>query len=109
MYKQFTTTPQNTLFSRLEEQLDRKHPLYILSNKVHWDVFETEFSRHYHVKKGVFGDAINVMLSAIAYNFKRAMKVLFALFLFLQKVRSGFRNPKQSIFTRRLAYAMSFE
>ena len=109
MYKQFTTTPQNTLFSRLEEQLDRKHPLYILSNKVHWDVFETEFSRHYHVKKGVFGDAINVMLSAIAYNFKRAMRVLFVLFLFLQKARSVFRNPKQSIFDGRLAYTMSFE
>ena len=59
--------------------------------------------------KGVFGDAINVMLSAIAYNFKRAMRVLFVLFLFLQKARSVFRNPKQSIFDGRLAYAMSFE
>jgi hypothetical protein len=57
----------------------------------------------------VFGDAINVMLSAIAYNFKRAMKVLFVLFLFLQKARSVFRNPKQSIFDGRSAYAMSFE
>ena len=59
--------------------------------------------------KGVFGDAINVMLSAIAYNFKRAMRVLFVLFLFLQKARSVFRNPKQSIFDGRSAYAMSFE
>ena len=109
MYKQFTTTPQNTLFSRLEEQLDRKHPLYILSNKVHWDVFETEFSRHYHVKKGVFGDAINVMLSAIAYNFKRAMRVLFVLFLFLQKARIVFRNLEQNVFDCRWTNAMSFE
>lgn len=65
MYKQFTTTPQNTLFSRLEEQLDRKHPLYILSNKVHWDVFETEFSRHYHVKKGRPCKSIRLMVGLL--------------------------------------------
>lgn len=29
--------------------------------------------------KGLFGDAINVMLAAAAYNFKRAMKVLLYL------------------------------
>lgn len=29
--------------------------------------------------KGVLGDAINVMLAAAAYNFKRAMKVLLSL------------------------------
>ena len=29
--------------------------------------------------KGTFGDAINVMLAAAAYNFKRAMKVLWYL------------------------------
>ena len=33
--------------------------------------------------KGLFGDAINVMLAAAAYNFKRAMKVLLCL---LQKI-----------------------
>lgn len=65
MYKQFTTTPQNTLFSRLEEQLDRKHPLYILSNKVHWDVFETEFSRHYHAKKGRPCKSIRLMVGLL--------------------------------------------
>jgi IS5 family transposase len=29
--------------------------------------------------RGLFGDALNVMLAAAAYNFKRAMKALFAL------------------------------
>ncbi|WP_336325105.1 transposase, partial [Porphyromonas pogonae] len=29
--------------------------------------------------KGLFGDAINVMLAAAAYNFKRAMKLLLYL------------------------------
>lgn len=65
MYKQFQTTPQNTLFSRLEEQLDRKHPLYILSNKIHWDVFETEFSRHYHAKKGRPCKSIRLMVGLL--------------------------------------------
>ena len=65
MYKQFTTTPQNTLFPRLEEQLDRKHPLYILSNRVHWDVFETEFSRHYHAKKGRPCKSIRLMVGLL--------------------------------------------
>lgn len=65
MYKQFTTTPQNTLFSRLEEQLDRKHPLYILSNKVHWNVFETAFSRHYHARKGRPCKSIRLMVGLL--------------------------------------------
>ena len=59
--------------------------------------------------KGVFGDAINVMPATIAYNFKRVMRVLFALFVSLQKVRSVFRNLKQNLFARRSAYAMNFE
>ncbi len=29
--------------------------------------------------KGVFGDAVNVLLAAAAYNFKRTMRLLWAL------------------------------
>ena len=29
--------------------------------------------------KGVFGDAVNVLLAAAAYNFKRAMRLLWTL------------------------------
>ena len=29
--------------------------------------------------KGVFGDAVNALLAAAAYNFKRAMRLLWAL------------------------------
>ena len=36
-------------------------------------------SRNFY--KGLFGDSINVMLAAAAFNFKRAMRLLFALFL----------------------------
>jgi len=56
----------------------------------------------------VSGDAINVMLAAIAYNFKRAMSVLFALFLFLQEAWSVFKNPEQNVFAERSAHAMNF-
>jgi len=65
MYKPSRTTPQSTLFSRLEEQLDRKHPLYILSDKVRWDVFETEFSRHYHAKKDRPCKSIRLMVGLL--------------------------------------------
>lgn len=41
--------------------------------------------------KGVVGDAINVMLAAAAYNFKRAMKVLLNL---IQKLRLLIEIPK---------------
>jgi IS5 family transposase len=65
MYQPFITTPQRTLFSRLEEQLDRKHPLYILADKVHWDAFETAFSRHYHAKKGRPCKSIRLMVGLL--------------------------------------------
>ena len=45
----FTMIPhkklQNQLnfFSSLEDSLNQKHPLYILSNKIHWHVFEEAF------------------------------------------------------------------
>ena len=39
---------------------------------------------------GLFGDSINVMLAAAAFNFKRAMRALLYL---LQKVLSGWIKP----------------
>ena len=42
--------------------------------------------------KGGFGDAINVMLAAAAYNFKRAMKVL----LYLNKISETFQMEMPS-------------
>jgi transposase, IS5 family len=49
--------------------------------------------------KGLFGDAINVMLAAIAYNFKRAMRTLFFLFVFTRKL------IPQILSTNQIAYA----
>ncbi len=34
-------------YSRFEEQLSHRHPLYILANKINWDIFEQAFARLY--------------------------------------------------------------
>ena len=43
---------QSGLFHSLSEQLDQKHPLYILSNRVNWQLFEASLSKHYSLKNG---------------------------------------------------------
>lgn len=40
-------TNQMGFYSTFEEQLSRKHPLYILANKINWQLFEDSFSKHY--------------------------------------------------------------
>ncbi|MEG1686211.1 MAG: transposase, partial [Bacteroides sp.] len=40
---------------------------------------KTDYRLARNFYKGLFGDAINVMLAAAAYNFKRAMRVLLRL------------------------------
>lgn len=34
-------------YSTFEEQLSHQHPLYILANKINWDVFEQAFAKLY--------------------------------------------------------------
>ena len=48
--------------------------------------------------KGVFGDSVNIILAAAAYNFKRAMK---ALLLLMQKIR-------EILITDRISLKMNF-
>ena len=40
-------TQQLGFYSTFEEQLSHKHPLYILANKIHWQLFENAFAKHY--------------------------------------------------------------
>lgn len=40
------TTPQPSLFSSLTDQLNPRHPLYLLANKIDWRRFEEAFSRY---------------------------------------------------------------
>lgn len=50
--------------------------------------------------KGVFGDNINVMLAAAAYNFKRAMRLFLRLFEMLKKWNKTYQTKvKLSVFT----------
>lgn len=45
-------TNQNSLFFNFEDTLNQKHPLFILANKIHWQVFEDAFLPLYSQDKG---------------------------------------------------------
>ena len=45
-------TDQQSLFFDLESQLNQKHPLYLLANKIDWDVFEEAFKGLYCANNG---------------------------------------------------------
>lgn len=47
MYTKPTRSNQQTMFFNLESQLNQKHPLYLLANKIDWNVFEEAFSPLY--------------------------------------------------------------
>jgi hypothetical protein len=56
-----TQTIQSVRFySRLEDQLNRTHPLYLylLSNKINWTFFDQSFSKHYSSRMGKPGKPI---------------------------------------------------
>ncbi len=61
--------PKNTsqlgFYSTFEEQLDHKHPLYILANWVHWHVFDDAFSKHYSATMGAPAKPIRLMVSLL--------------------------------------------
>ena len=42
-------TQQSCMFLGLKDMLNQKHPMYILANKVDWQMFEDSFSRLYSV------------------------------------------------------------
>jgi transposase, IS5 family len=52
-------------YSTFEEQLDHKHPLYILSHKINWQVFQEAFKKHYSEKKGAPAKPIRLMVSLL--------------------------------------------
>jgi hypothetical protein len=39
------STSQLGFYSTFEEQLSHKHPLYILANKINWDIFQEAFAK----------------------------------------------------------------
>lgn len=53
MYKAPQKEPQMRMFgTSLDYMLSGQHPLYKLANLINWDLFETEFSKHYSQDTG---------------------------------------------------------
>ena len=52
-------------YSTFEEQLNHQHPLYILANKIGWQVFEDSFSKHYSEDFGAPAKSIRLMVSLL--------------------------------------------
>ncbi len=61
MLKEKPNPGQISLLSTFEKQLNHKHPLYILSNKIDWEKFEKELKKHYHDRMGRPAKPIRLM------------------------------------------------
>lgn len=53
------------LFTGLADQLDQKHSLYLLANRVDWPFFEDAFKKYYSEKMGVPAKPIRLMVSLL--------------------------------------------
>jgi IS5 family transposase len=57
-------TSQLGFYSTFEEQLSHRHPLYVLANTIHWNIFEEAFSKLYS-EEGRPAKPIRLMVSLI--------------------------------------------
>jgi transposase, IS5 family len=64
-------TPQLGFFHGLADQLDQKHPLYQLANKINWPFFEDSFKKHYSEKMGKPAKPIRLMVSLLILKYVR--------------------------------------
>lgn len=55
----------NFLQPELKDQLNPRHPLYILANVINWEIFEKEFKKHYCENNGRPAKPIRLMDSLI--------------------------------------------
>lgn len=58
-------TNQASFFFDFEDTLDQNHPLYILSHKVNWDLFEESFSSKYSKNMGRPAKPIRLMVGLL--------------------------------------------
>ena len=58
-------TNQSNLFFNFEDTLNKKHPLFILANKIHWHLFEEAFSPLYSPDKGRPAKSIRLMVGLL--------------------------------------------
>jgi len=54
---------QLEMFNSIGDQLNQKHPLYLLANKIHWFKFDEAFELHYCVENGRPAKPIRLMVS----------------------------------------------
>jgi IS5 family transposase len=59
------STVQSCFFSSLSDQLNQQHPLYLLANKINWQTFEDNFSKHYSSTIGAPSKPIRLMVSLL--------------------------------------------
>jgi IS5 family transposase len=57
--------PQLGMFTGLADQLNQKHPLYLLSHKIDWSVFEDAFKIHYSATMGKPSKPIRLMVALL--------------------------------------------
>ena len=67
-------TPQLGLFHGLSAQLDQKHPLYQLADKINWSIFDTSFEKHYNLKIGKPAKPIRLMVSLLILKYLRNLE-----------------------------------
>lgn len=65
MQPKTTNSSQMGFYSTFEEQLNHKHPLYILSNQIHWLQFENAFKDLYCPDNGRPAKPIRLMVSLL--------------------------------------------
>jgi len=65
MLHQPTNQNQMGFYSTFEEQLSRKHPIYILANKINWQHFEDAFKNLYCANNGRPAKPIRLMVSLL--------------------------------------------
>ena len=58
------TSSQLSFYSTFEEQLNHQHPLYILANKINWEVFQKAYSKLYS-EEGRPAKPIRLMVSLL--------------------------------------------
>jgi len=65
MLSKTTNSGQMGFYSTFEEQLNRKHPLYILANQINWQQFEESFKDLYCPDNGRPAKPIRLMVSLL--------------------------------------------
>lgn len=59
------STPQIGMFLSLADQLNQKHPLFIVAGMINWQLFEANFKVHYSTKMGAPAKPIRLMVALL--------------------------------------------